>query len=112
VHRPRYDDWSFPKGKAQEGEDDLAAAVREVEEETGLRCRAGPRVAVQRYRVSGRPKKVVYYLMKVGEGSFEPGPEVDRVDWLSIDGARRRLTYEADREVLEAAAGRLGGKAR
>ena len=64
VHRPRYDDWSLPKGKLDEGESWEEAALREVEEETGLRCELGPEVGRTRYRASGRPKVVRYWLME------------------------------------------------
>ena len=103
VHRPKYDDWSFPKGKAEEGEDDLACALREVEEETGLRCRAGAEVGSASYvDHKGRPKVVRYWAMRPVEGRFEPGAEVDETAWLGLAEAAERLTYEHDRDILVA----------
>src|SRR5947207_14916936 len=94
VHRPAYDDWSLPKGKLQAEETDTEAAVREVQEETGLRCSLGPEIGRQRYRDRhGRIKEVRYWLMRPEEeGTFEPTSEVDRLEWLSIPEAVGRLT--------------------
>jgi 8-oxo-dGTP diphosphatase len=100
VHRPRYDDWSFPKGKARRGESDTQTALREVVEETGQRCRLGPRVGEQHYEAKGRPKTVVYFLMEAGGGRFDPGDEVDDVAWVPAEEGEARLTYEIDRETL------------
>jgi 8-oxo-dGTP diphosphatase len=108
VHRPRYDDWSLPKGKCEEGEADEACALREVAEETGLSCELGPELPSQRYRDhKGRDKVVRYWAMEVvaGDGTLEH--EVDEVAWLPLDGARRRLTYARDTEVLDALPGAL-----
>jgi 8-oxo-dGTP pyrophosphatase MutT (NUDIX family) len=104
VHRPRYDDWTFPKGKHEAGEDDPACAVREVEEETGLRCHLGAEVAVTEYvDQHGRPKVARYYAMEVDEErGWEPGDEVDALRWLPADAAGQLLSYDRDREVLEA----------
>ena len=107
VHRPRYDDWTFPKGKALDGETDDACAVREVEEETGYRCALGRELPEQRYRVLGRPKRVRYWLMTPVTGELAPRDEVDDAEWLSIDAARARLSYERDLPLLDAAAGGL-----
>jgi 8-oxo-dGTP diphosphatase len=105
VHRPKYDDWSFPKGKLAPGEDELAAAVREVEEETGLRCDVGSELPSTRYRDNkGRPKVVRYWTMRPRDGVFAPSDEVDEVRWLPIDDAGRALTYMHDHDVLRAAA--------
>jgi 8-oxo-dGTP diphosphatase len=105
VHRPKYDDWSLPKGKLDAGEDDLAAAVREVEEETGLRCEVGPELPSTRYRDNkGRPKVVRYWAMQPGDGTFTPTREIDEVRWVPIDEAGDALTYDHDREVVIAAA--------
>jgi 8-oxo-dGTP pyrophosphatase MutT (NUDIX family) len=103
VHRPRYDDWSLPKGKAEPGESDEACALREVEEETGLVCELGEEVAVTSYSDgSGRPKRVRYYAMTRDEGA-EPLPqnEVDAVRWVTPKDARRKLSYARDRAVVE-----------
>ncbi len=105
VHRPKYDDWSFPKGKLEPGEDHATAARREVQEETGLRCRLGTELPESRYlHRDGEPKRVRYWRMEVIDGSFEPGSEVDVLEWLPVEEARRRLSYERDRVVLDALA--------
>jgi 8-oxo-dGTP diphosphatase len=101
VHRPKYDDWTFPKGKVDEGESDEDAALREVEEETGLRCSIGAELASSSYTDSrGRPKVVRYWLMRPEGGRFEPTREVDEIAWLTLRTAERRLSYERDRELL------------
>ena len=101
VHRPRYDDWSLPKGKADPGEPDEECALREVWEETGLRCRLGPELASASYTDrKGRPKMVRYWAMTAGDGVFEPHDEVDEVRWLALDEARELLTYPRDGEIL------------
>jgi 8-oxo-dGTP diphosphatase len=107
IHRPRYDDWSLPKGKADdEDEGWRACAEREVEEETGYRCAAGRRVDVVRYADRhGRAKEVRYFAMEVDDdtaGSFRPNDEVDRVIWAKPKPARRRLTRSADVRVVDA----------
>jgi 8-oxo-dGTP diphosphatase len=107
VHRPRYDDWSFPKGKLDPGETFEQAAIREVEEETGLKCRIIRELATMRYEYQTRnkgklkPKAVRYFLMERASGKIRvPGEEVDRASWLSIDRALRKLSYEQDRNLL------------
>ncbi|CAA9261908.1 MAG: hypothetical protein AVDCRST_MAG50-2809 [uncultured Acidimicrobiales bacterium] len=106
VHRPRYDDWTLPKGKAEVGEDDEICALREVEEETGLQCRLGAELATTRYTDRfGRPKIVRYWVMDVTGGAFVPNDEVDQVAWVDLGEAGSRLTYDRDLEVLTAAAG-------
>jgi 8-oxo-dGTP diphosphatase len=100
VHRPRYDDWSLPKGKAEPGEDAAATALREVAEETGLSCRLGDRIGESRYLAGSRPKRVVYFLMEASGGAFVPTGEVDRVVWRSTGAARDHLTHRGDREIL------------
>jgi 8-oxo-dGTP diphosphatase len=106
VHRPRYDDWSLPKGKLDPGETFEQAALREVEEETGLRCRLDRELPAVEYEVRGRPKLVRYWLMEVvSDPGFEPNDEVDQLRWLSPADAAALLTYDRDRGVLAAAAG-------
>ena len=103
VHRPRYDDWSFPKGKLEPGETHEEAAVREVEEETGFRCALGSELPSTSYHDSkGRPKTVRYWAMQPLEGEFRPHGEVDEVRWLSREKARKLLSHRHDRQVLEA----------
>ena len=107
VHRPRYDDWSFPKGKLDRGEHATAAAVREVEEETGVRVRLGVPLASQRYPIRVGTKLVHYWVGRaVGDGDvggYEPNAEIDEVAWFPIDKARRRLTYDFDIDTLDEA---------
>jgi 8-oxo-dGTP pyrophosphatase MutT (NUDIX family) len=103
VHRPRYDDWSLPKGKLHDGEDDEAAALREVEEETGLRCELGPELPSSAYRdQKGRPKVVRYWAMRPRGGVFRPHEEVDDVRWLRLPAAEKALSHDRDREILRA----------
>jgi 8-oxo-dGTP diphosphatase len=103
VHRPRYDDWTFPKGKLDPGESFEDAALREVEEETGVRCSLGRELPSTRYEAKGRPKLVRYWLMgPQGESAFEPNEETDEVRWVTPDEARALLTYDRDRDVLAA----------
>jgi len=103
VHRPRYDDWSLPKGKLEPGESHLDGALREVHEETGLTCIAGRQLAETRYRDrKGRRKRVRYWSMVPVRGSFSPNREVDHVRWLSVPDAVNLLTYEHDRRMVKA----------
>jgi 8-oxo-dGTP pyrophosphatase MutT (NUDIX family) len=103
VHRPKYDDWTLPKGKLDPGERAPAAAVREVEEETGLRCRLGTELPSVRYiDHRGRPKQVRYWAMQVDGGSFAPNDEVDEVRWLPVDAAAGTLSYRHDDVVVAA----------
>ena len=104
IHRPSYDDWSLPKGKADGDETDAEAAVREVREETGLVGRLGRELGVVRYvDRNGRPKAVRYWAMDAVEDlGFTPGREVDERHWLPLAEARRIITYERDREILDA----------
>jgi 8-oxo-dGTP diphosphatase len=105
VHRPRYDDWTLPKGKLDPGESFEQAALREVCEETGLRARLVRELPAARYSVRERPKVVRYWLMSVQvDPGFEPNDEVDQLRWLSPADAAALLTYDRDKEVLEAAA--------
>ncbi len=106
VHRPKYDDWTFPKGKLDPGETEKACAVREVEEETGLRCRVEAALPSTRYRDSrGRRKVVLWWRMSVAGGEFEPNREVDEIRWLSPEEAAALLSYERDLPLLEALRG-------
>jgi 8-oxo-dGTP pyrophosphatase MutT (NUDIX family) len=103
VHRPRYDDWTVPKGKLDAGEDHAAAAVREVEEETGLRCALGPELVSTEYvDRKGRPKQVRYWAMTPAGGVFTPTDEVDEVRWVPVEAAASLLTYARDRDVIDA----------
>jgi 8-oxo-dGTP pyrophosphatase MutT (NUDIX family) len=101
VHRPRYDDWSLPKGKLDEGEDFEQAALREVEEETGLRCRLGRALGDTSYRDrKDRRKLVRYFEMHPESGEFAPNDEVDELRWVALGEAGDLLTYEFDRELV------------
>ncbi len=102
VHRPRYDDWSFPKGKVDPGEHVLRAAVREIEEETGIVARLGRRLPTSRYPVGDRTKQVDYWAARpVAEGAFTPGHEVDELVWLPAAEAEARLSYQHDIDLLD-----------
>jgi 8-oxo-dGTP diphosphatase len=100
VHRPKYDDWSFPKGKLEGHESWEEAAVREVEEETGLRCEVGDLVGSTRYFVLHGPKEVRYYRMEAA-GEAHAQNEVDEVRWAPLEEARTLLTHERDRKLLD-----------
>ncbi|MFE4977140.1 NUDIX hydrolase [Kitasatospora sp. NPDC056651] len=110
IHRPKYDDWSLPKGKLEPGEGVVEAALREVREETGFRCLLGPELPAQHYRVQGRPKEVRYWAAVPSGGSFRPNREVDRLEWLPAGKARARLTYDHDRLLVDALLAVLGAK--
>jgi 8-oxo-dGTP diphosphatase len=115
VHRPRYDDWSLPKGKAEPGERDEDAAVREVEEETGYRCTLGAELPPVHYEDRhGRPKRVRFWHMSVTsenggrpteDPEFVANDEVDEVRWISPTAAATLLSYDADRRIVRS----LGG---
>jgi 8-oxo-dGTP diphosphatase len=122
VHRPAlgYDDWTFPKGKREPFDtDDEHTALREVFEETGMRCSLGRELPTSSYHDrKGRAKVVRYWEMRVLSGSFTANREVDAARWLEVPEARRTLTYDADREILDAFArfagspgGNLGNRA-
>ena len=100
VHRPKYDDWSFPKGKLEEGESWEEGAVREVEEETGLHCAVGELIGSTSYLVVQGPKEVRYYRM-TGDGEACARNEVDDVRWVPLAEARDVLTHEHDRALLD-----------
>jgi 8-oxo-dGTP diphosphatase len=102
VHRPRYDDWSFPKGKLKRGEGPADAARREVLEETGYVCALGTPLPTSRYLVDGRPKTVHYWGARALHGGFVPSAEVDRQVWLPPTAARRVLSYDHDRPLVDA----------
>jgi 8-oxo-dGTP diphosphatase len=104
VHRPRYDDWSLPKGKLDPGETFEEAALREVWEETGLRARLVRSLPSVHYEVRGRSKEVRYWLMAAEPGAFTPNDEVDQLRWLSPADALELLTYDRDSGVVVAAA--------
>jgi 8-oxo-dGTP pyrophosphatase MutT (NUDIX family) len=101
VHRPIHQDWSYPKGKLEEGETFEEAAQREVFEETGLVCRLLRFIGHTEYLDrKGRPKVVAYWVMLAEAGSFEPNEEVDQLRWLDIASAGLLLTYERDQALL------------
>lgn len=103
VHRPRYGDWSLPKGRLDKDEHPLRAAVREVAEETDVRAVPQVRLPTVRYRSEGRPKAVDYWSMRAAAtGGFQPDTEVDEVRWLPVDAAIRLVSYPHDAEVLTA----------
>jgi 8-oxo-dGTP diphosphatase len=104
VHRPRYDDWTMPKGKRDVGETDEACALREIEEECGLVCELGDELPTTHYvDGKGRPKVVRYWVATVVDGSFTPNEEVDAIRWVVPEEAQSLLSYERDQEVLAAA---------
>jgi 8-oxo-dGTP diphosphatase len=108
VHRPKYDDWSFPKGKNADREPDEDCAVREVEEETGLQVSLGAELASTSYVSKGGPKRVRYWLAESQRPhDARPQNEVDEVAWLPPEDAARRLTYARDLDVLRSALERL-----
>ena len=105
VHRPRYDDWTLPKGKLEGPETHEEAAAREVEEETGLRCALGAELHTTHYRDRrDRPKAVRYWAMTVLGGDFHPTVEVDGIRWVAVTEAPALLTYDRDIDVVAALA--------
>jgi 8-oxo-dGTP diphosphatase len=103
VHRPKYGDWTFPKGKCEPGESDEACAVREVWEETRFRCEIGAELPSTHYTDSrGRAKRVRWWSMEPFEGAFAPSDEVDEIRWLTPEEAARLLSYDRDHALLEA----------
>jgi 8-oxo-dGTP diphosphatase len=101
IHRPRYDDWSLPKGKVEAGESEPVTAVREVHEETGYTAHLGRRLASVSYRVETQGiKKVRYWAARIVDGDFTPNAEVDELKWLPVSAAIKQLQYSADQKVL------------
>ncbi|MBA2752020.1 MAG: NUDIX hydrolase [Actinobacteria bacterium] len=101
VHRPKYDDWSLPKGKNEPGESDEACALREVREETGLACELGPHLGDIFYTDQrGRPKAVRFWAMRPAGGEFAPNDEVDEVKWLPVPDALNAVSRRQDGEVI------------
>jgi 8-oxo-(d)GTP phosphatase len=100
IHRPRYDDWSLPKGKVEPGETEPVAAVREVHEETGYLSHLGRRLAAVSYPVEQGIKKVRYWSARRVDGEFNPNAEVDELKWLPVAEAMNQLEYPYDRKVL------------
>ncbi len=101
VHRPHRGDWSLPKGKLDPGESWEEAALREVEEEIGLRCKLGRELSPTSYRdQKDRPKVVRYWLMEPESGEFEPNREVDEIRWLNPAAAADLLTYQHDKQLV------------
>jgi 8-oxo-dGTP diphosphatase len=101
VHRPRYDDWSLPKGKLEPGEDAQTAALREVREETGLRCELHEELAPDQYvDDKGRPKVVRWWHMSVLAEEGQPDDEVDALRWISPQDANALLDYDHDRALV------------
>jgi 8-oxo-dGTP diphosphatase len=101
IHRPKYGDWTLPKGKLDPGETDGQGALREVEEETGFLCELEDVLGRVSYNDrKGRPKIVVYFSMRPVSGSFEPNDEVDELRWLTLEEALKRLDYAHDRRLV------------
>ena len=101
IHRDRYDDWSFPKGKLDNGESDLEAALREVREETNVEGTLGPELSPVVYTDhKSRLKTVRYWPLEYTSGRFEPNDEVDSIEWLGVGAASTRLSYAHDVELL------------
>lgn len=104
VWRSARGDWTFPKGKLDLPETYEQAALREVEEETGMTCRVVRYIGTTQYQHrKGRPKVVAYFLMVPGNGEFTPNEEVDELRWCTVRDAERLLTWDRDRDLLERA---------
>ncbi|WP_406861797.1 NUDIX hydrolase [Streptomyces sp. HUAS MG47] len=111
VFRPKWGDWSHPKGKLKRGESMRDCARREVREETGMTCTLGMELPTVHYEVAGHPKQVRYWAAEAIDGSFEPSREVSRMLWLPPDAARSRLTRERDKELVDALLTAWGNRA-
>ncbi|MGH9245632.1 MAG: NUDIX hydrolase [Acidimicrobiales bacterium] len=108
VHRPKYDDWAFPKGKCNPDEDDPSCAMREVEEEAGLRGELGDELPSTEYvDPKGRPKRVRYWAMTIHSGRFEPNDEIDEIQWVPATDVAVALSYPRDAAVVQALIDRL-----
>ena len=102
IHRPHYDDWSFPKGKRDEGETDLECALRELEEETGVRAEPFAELNAVSYKIpSGKDKRVRFWAANYVEGEFVVNQEVDEIRWLTVPEASELLSYDIDRQLLD-----------
>ena len=102
IYREARGDWTFPKGKLERGETFEQAALREVEEETGMNCRVVRFIGTTNYtHRKGKPKIVAYYLMSVDQGEFEPNDEVDELVWLPLLQVRDILTWDRDQELFD-----------
>ncbi|WP_330293741.1 NUDIX hydrolase [Streptomyces sp. NBC_00576] len=101
VHRPKYDDWSHPKGRLKRDEETLVAALREVKEETGYEAAPGAPLTTSHYEANGRPKQVSYWAAEATSGAFAPNDEVDRILWLPSAAARERLTQPRDKDLID-----------
>jgi 8-oxo-dGTP diphosphatase len=107
IHRPRYDDWSVPKGKRDDGESDEQCAIREMQEETGVLGELGKALPTAMYTDHrGRPKEVAYWLMEIANGepiTFEANDEVDELAWYGFTDAQAKLSYPLDQALLDEA---------
>ena len=102
VHRPKYDDWTLPKGKLKSGEDWIGAARREVEEETGCQVDVKDYAGQVDYQIKGTPKTVRFWEMVLaGECHFQSNKEIDALDWVAVEDALQRLSYAGERELLK-----------
>lgn len=103
VHRPEFDDWTFPKGEVETGESAITCAYREVFEETGIRPIFGPYLGHTEYVANGQTKRVQYWMAKAPShiSDFVPNSEVDQLEWVNVKQARHFLTFDADREILK-----------
>jgi 8-oxo-dGTP diphosphatase len=102
IHRPRYDDWSLPKGKVESGESHISAGYREIQEETGYESTFGPEIGTVVYKLEGAPKEVRYWAAAATIKTGTPNPqEVDEVLWLAPDKAKEKLTNKDDRAIVD-----------